>query len=732
MKVWKIASRWSDDGNSNSILDLFKKHKISFVYNDNIRTNEVSIGDLLAISDGKKIVGIGKVLKEATSIEEFNIPELDTYNQDECTVGFKIDYINLSDSFYYEHMGRFHELHGDVRNKVSNLWGQRNKRFSINAHTCTLKYNDQNGKKTILGTNTKYIIPIYQRPYSWTDEQIKKFLTDIFLSYWGSDGNIIEEPMFIGTMQLTEKDEENNEQQVIDGQQRLTTFLILLRVIQLEFPKCSELQNFHLDWLLTKVNNGTQQKDFDQLMAFNSFEEYYSNLNTYVTNALFVKTTLLELISDGQKELEFGIYEEFNIDKFVKYILSKIYFVIIETYASVSKTLQIFKAINTTGLDLNGGDIFKLRMYLYLCDQNPNATEEDKVTYFEQLNGIYEEIDTKNKEIELVTDIFGILEMYKYILVAKYDLPKTLYFYETNRFFEELFDTLLNENRWDIFKNIKDRGVILSIKELEEIIQTRFQWHLIYKNVPTAEDACSLYFIRWSRYSRYDILAYLFTYKFNSEENFTSKLFLFLRQLSKLFIIYSIRFQKLKSEIYYTFMYEVLETLVNKSSTELIELINSKIGKIEDHNQGWYDLNWFLSENLTENAKRKHIICRLSAMLDENYTSNDIKICDNLFKNIQIDIEHIQSYNDRNGELREDILNEWGVDINSIGNLMVLEQDKNRSIGNSPYELKTKVYPSSVYRIVRNQAIYHKEWTLDKCKERKHIEASKILKYLFN
>lgn len=128
MKVWKIASRWSEDGNSgSSVLDLFKKFKIAFVYNDKIRVNEVEIGDLLAISDGKKIVCIG-VLKEVTPIEEFKIPELNGYNEDGCSVGFKIELINLkeADIINYGKRGRFHGLQHEVRKMVVKLWEQSN------------------------------------------------------------------------------------------------------------------------------------------------------------------------------------------------------------------------------------------------------------------------------------------------------------------------------------------------------------------------------------------------------------------------------------------------------------------------------------------------------------------------------------------------------------------------------------------------------------------------------
>jgi|GEM_PF-3443117 uncharacterized protein with ParB-like and HNH nuclease domain len=58
--------------------------------------------------------------------------------------------------------------------------------FSINANTYTLKNKSRVNDKTILGNDVKYTIPIYQRPYSWTEHQIKKFISDIFISFWGT------------------------------------------------------------------------------------------------------------------------------------------------------------------------------------------------------------------------------------------------------------------------------------------------------------------------------------------------------------------------------------------------------------------------------------------------------------------------------------------------------------------------------------------------------------------
>jgi hypothetical protein len=48
---------------------------------------------------------------------------------------------------------------------------------------------------------------------------------------------------------------------------------------------------------------------------------------------------------------------------------------VIETRAGLSKTLQIFKAINTAGLDLDNTDVFKIRLYEYLSETTENSDD---------------------------------------------------------------------------------------------------------------------------------------------------------------------------------------------------------------------------------------------------------------------------------------------------------------------------------------------------------------------
>ncbi|MGB6092838.1 MAG: DUF262 domain-containing protein [Moheibacter sp.] len=587
--------------------------------------------------------------------------------------------------------------------------------FSINAKTCTLKRNSQTNGSVILDNESKYLIPIYQRPYSWSENEINKLISDIFISYWGNDGNNdskVEEPMFIGTMQLSAK--KGNKQEVIDGQQRLTTLLLMIKILKESYPENQDLKSITLDWLKTEVNSGEQQKSLEQALR----NEGDENQNRYFENINIIKKKFHETIED----------KDFEADNFIEYLLSNLYFVVIETNAGLSKTLQIFNAINTTGLDLNGGDLFKIRMYEYLVNN-----KEDK-SVFDEISKLYQKIEQKNKELGSQISIQTILSIYQYIIVAKNNLPATLLYLGTDTFYEHLFDTILNVQQWEHFKNnVSD--VKLSLDDLDKIIDTRFDWERKWLNSEgfTAEDICAVYFIWWSRYSRYWNLIFVFLYTHREDESRWNDMLLFIRQLNKLYFIYSIKYQKLINEIYYKFSQDIIHSIIHKSFEETMNLINQKI-KINNN------LSWELTENLPENHKRKNLICRLSAMLEEQYTSTNPKIIGEIKNNLfetAIDIEHIQSYLHKDLEEREKILIEWGKEINSIGNLMILEREINQSISNNEYNIKMSdnrntSYHKSKFHIVQNQIRNYPEWSVEKAGIRKEKEKQKLINYLFN
>ena len=84
-------------------------------------------------------------------------------------------------------------------------------------------YDAENHTTLFCNGKERYVIPLYQRAYAWTDVEIEQLIDDI-LEHNG-------EHYYIGSLIVYKR---NHEFEVIDGQQRLTTLLLLM--IELELP----------------------------------------------------------------------------------------------------------------------------------------------------------------------------------------------------------------------------------------------------------------------------------------------------------------------------------------------------------------------------------------------------------------------------------------------------------------------------------------------------------------
>ena len=102
---------------------------------------------------------------------------------------------------------------------------------------------DKRSVKQLLetGKNKRFIIPEYQRPYAWSDEQIQVLfddLTEYTLNTTEDENNTY----FLGTIVSYEND--NKEQEIIDGQQRITSLFLLLRAIYTKLESGGPETNF--------------------------------------------------------------------------------------------------------------------------------------------------------------------------------------------------------------------------------------------------------------------------------------------------------------------------------------------------------------------------------------------------------------------------------------------------------------------------------------------------------
>lgn len=726
--VWKVGSRWSDNGSKeSSIISIFRRNNVVFIGQWEKRINFrdwVKQGDYIAIADGYTIVAVAKAMSTPTCITNLNIrvtkEEIERFNpqdyEPEEVYGVKVKIVDLDKEHYltYSKMDSFCRIR-QCPNRIVDLYENSNKRFKIKSNTYTLianKENEQEQIRQILDSKTHYIVPIYQREYSWNEDQLSHLINDIFTGYWGISKDLKEqEPIFIGTMQLSEKkfiSKNEFEQEIIDGQQRLSTFLILLKTLQILYPQSEKLQGIKLNWLETRVNNGEQDKYLQDFINSTVIEEKEKELNPYMRNACIVKNLIQQNVEslDGDKELQ--------VDDFVDYLCSQVYFIVIETYAGLSKTLQIFNAINTTGLDLNGGDLFKIRMYEYLRDK---CNKDEGI--FQEIGALYQKIDTLNKEQgREVLNIHNVLSTYKYVLIAKYDLPNALFQLATDTFYDRLFDSLLGVQRWESFTNLDN--LKLDLVELNEVIDARYDWEVNHNKNITTENMFALNSIRWSRYSRYTNVVYLFLYKYEKDPNRFGKVYQILHLLNRLFFIYSVYYARTVYEIH-NFMFGIYKKIENDTFENVIADIKKKI-----NDSKWMKLNEnnnALNGYIADNAKKKNLICLLSAYLDEVAAGKERKEIRKILFDTYFDVEHIHANADEQVQIDDTLQN-------SIGNLVFLESSMNRSISNKPFSEKKKQYQNSQYASVQKIVQYNK-WDAEEAEKRRTEEVEKIMNYLY-
>jgi uncharacterized protein with ParB-like and HNH nuclease domain len=608
--------------------------------------------------------------------------------------------------------------------------------FEIKAGTFVFK---NGGDNSILDGTTTYTIPVYQRPYSWHKEQVVRLIRDIFESFRGVEGDKKSEPMFIGTMQLKPED---GKTYIIDGQQRLTTSLILFKVLLLRYPKNEELQNIDLSWIETQVSAEEQQNKLNDLKKLCKGEldklteeanidrkKEAKNINHYIQNAIVINQELdKQIIIDDESEADSNSEEskakKLDIDKFIGYFFTKIHFVVIETKAGISKTLKIFDAINTTGLDLNTGDIFKIRMYEYLKNNLASESTQNENKIFESINELYEEVEKFNKEEEKkITSIQEILRIYQFYLIGKYDLPVVLYSFATDTFYERLFETLFKINtNWPNFKKIAKKEIDefkLDLDEIKGLIDARIERYKTWDNM-NVENKMYRYLWSWSRYGNRKMLMDIYLYKNTKNNNGFEG---FVKDIVITFLQYSLYYDRSIYKINRGFTHETIKSLLNINSNT-----NFKKTLIEEDQKG---LQKRLKGNIFHLTTAKNILCRISASLEILKKNDEI---DYIFTG-EMDIEHIQSHTDEN---EKTVPEGWEAYINTLGNLVLLERSINRSVSNkSDKKIENeKGYPSSKLTIVNLRVLSlvteGEKWVWDttKSKIRKENEVEKIWKFL--
>lgn len=119
------------------------------------------------------------------------------------------------------------------------------------------------------GRAKPFVIPEYQRPYAWTQEQIETLFEDIWEFATTKGGTKRKGSYFLGSIVSFEN--EAGEQEIIDGQQRITSLFLLLRAIYTKLEKSSATdanQNFmrQIEPAIWRTDNMTGKVDFSDIL----------------------------------------------------------------------------------------------------------------------------------------------------------------------------------------------------------------------------------------------------------------------------------------------------------------------------------------------------------------------------------------------------------------------------------------------------------------------------------
>lgn len=732
MNIWKVGSRWNESGNKNaSVIDIFRRNHIVFVSDEKL--SEINEEDIIVIADGIMIIALAKVVGKAFTLDSNNCKKFihlepwDKFSLEDFNgaTAIKVQIQDLSIPIKYVRSPKVCRIYKkEICSQILQILQQK-KKHSFDIKTSVYRLFDtrhDNQKTSLICPKASYIVPIFQRPYSWGEEQIERLIYDLFRGYWGdaNDDCFQREPMFLGNMQLTAKyyiSQDEWKQDIIDGQQRITTMFLLLKYFQIfystEFEKIGLNRNF--DWLHTHVTGQESDLSFVQTLddSFTNADSLKRTNNNYFRNFLLIKNNIESILQENEERI-------FCPHDFLDYILNDIYFVVVETEATLSETIKIFNTINTAGMDLSCGDLFKIRMSEYLVMNGSCSTIDEA---FKIVNALYLKIDKLNDIYNKKYSILTILANYQdYIIASTYKngqqgLPKSLYRMGADRFFDQLLDGLLNIKLWENFGKIKKLDISLSIQELDDFIDIQYLWD---NHTPTKrEDMFARKIISTSRYAEYQNVVYIILKRYLGNVDYAYR---YIRSISKFFIINS---------LYYDKKVNFVESLVNDVRSKVIysnfdNIINDIDKAVKESHIDWLygkHIKDVIGGYINDSAMRKNLLCRISEYLKECSDNVPLETMSRLLFQTDFDIEHIHANADKS----------INVDINlqnSIGNLILLERRINRSIQDDIFETKKKGYENSNFHSISN-ILEASQWTENEIKKRKEKETKAIIKYLF-
>lgn len=384
----------------------------------------------------------------------------------------------------------------------------------------TIEVNKQSVEALLGSGKTKpFVIPEYQRPYAWTDEQVETLFEDLWEFTATSGGTEREGSYFLGSVVAYEN--EDGEQEIIDGQQRITSLFLLLRAIYTKLvatpvtERTPEANNFigKIEPAIWRTNKLTGTVDFKNILLTSRVVNNEGNdtLRSILETGN-ADENAKDSYSKNYRHFQ-GLFDKHSTEnplmvyQFIYALLNQA--ILLPITADTQDTaLTIFSTLNDRGLPLSDADIFKAKIYNQL---DVNAKKD----FIERWKDLDEQATDADESIQQLFyyNMFYLRALEK---DTKTTTPGVRKYYAANKFErlykEGLLDTLfVILNLWKV------------INKGEEIENEDWSKN---KKIRQSLDTLSSY---PNEFWKYPVVIYYVCYR--NEADFESKFGLFLNKL---------------------------------------------------------------------------------------------------------------------------------------------------------------------------------------------------------
>lgn len=527
--------------------------------------------------------------------------------------------------------------------------------------------------KDLLNDKFLFDIPDYQRAYSWNKDNLKQLIDDIMDSIGlnKENNNVFEEyePYFIGSIVLCSKeykDDGSGLYDVIDGQQRLTSIIILIAAIR-DLTKNEAYKNILSSLIYQKPNELMGIKESIRVRVRGKEAEFFKKYvltdgGTDLVNEIDekeiseAKQNMLNAIRTFKEVFvdENGEVLESKLDEFTKYFLQKVVVVVITT-DSFTSAFRLFNVINARGLPLTNADLLK--------SENLRVISEDK-------RNIY-------------TDMWENIEQE----LGKDKLEQIIGFMRTMKQNRKATATVYEEFSKKIFVSEPDYIGVNFVEHLKEI-KDLYNKYINEGNIELSSKDNSIYYqnlVRIMRdfipYDEWMVALIKFIKKFKNDEDILE----FLKVLEKRIVIDWVNGNSFADRL--ARVYKILEVIDSSSSLEEIKKSNVFISDLERttayFRNSLDDIEFYSKGRM---LVPKYILIRL----DMEKRNGEILDYTN-----KIMLEHILPRNAKDAywttNFTVDERKNW---CNKLGNLVIINGTKNTKLNNKAFAEKVEQYLS--------------------------------------